>query len=112
VVFTKNHWEAAYLAPAIPLARGWERQVDRKVNSLFYEDEDGALNHFRYRTWLRRMCVRFIALPNAPLDYSARQEARLLRAGAGYLEPIHRSPRWRIWRVASMTPLSPTCDPG
>jgi hypothetical protein len=108
VVFTHNHWEAAYLAPAIPLARGWERQVDRKVNALFY-DKRRPLTHLRYRAWMRRMCVRYVALANAPLDYSAHQEARLLRQGAGYLTEIHRSERWRIWRVVRMTPLSPSC---
>ncbi len=110
VVFTHNHWEAAFVAPAVPLARGWERQVDRKVNALFY-DEERPLTHLRYRAWLRRMCVRYVALPAAPLDYSAEAEARLLRRGdAGYLTLVHASPRWRIWRVAPMTPLSPTCE--
>ena len=34
-----NHWEAADLAKVLPLARGWERQLDQKANPIFYDDE-------------------------------------------------------------------------
>ena len=37
VVPTAFHWEAAYVAPAFPLARGWERQLDTANNSIFYD---------------------------------------------------------------------------
>ena len=37
VAFTHNHWEAAHLATSVPLARGWERQLDEKANPLFYD---------------------------------------------------------------------------
>src|SRR6185503_7198271 len=37
VAFTHNHWEAAHLASVVPLARGWERQLDEKANPLFYD---------------------------------------------------------------------------
>ena len=33
---TVHHWESAYVAPAFPLARGWERQLDVAYNPLFY----------------------------------------------------------------------------
>ena len=29
IPFTDNHWESRWVAPHVPLARGWERQVDR-----------------------------------------------------------------------------------
>src|SRR5206468_5165444 len=32
VPFTRSHWEARYLAGRVPLARGWERQLDRDRN--------------------------------------------------------------------------------
>ena len=35
-----------------------------------------------YETWLRRTGVRYVFLPDDPLDYSARNEAALLRSGA------------------------------
>ena len=40
IPFTANHWEAAHVAPRVPLARGWERQLDRRYGALFY---DGTL---------------------------------------------------------------------
>ena len=39
VPMTVNHWEAADLAKVVPLARGWERQLDQKANPIFYDGE-------------------------------------------------------------------------
>src|SRR5439155_21434515 len=61
VPFTRSHWEARYLAERFPLARGWERQLDRDRNALFY---DGRLTAARLRRWLDAGAVRWIALPN------------------------------------------------
>jgi hypothetical protein len=102
VAFTRNHWEAAYLAPAVPLARGWERQLDEKANPLFYDDR--ALTPARYHRWLRRNAVRWVLLPNAPLDYSARQEAQLVAANPSYLRLKDRAPGWRIYAVRGTRP--------
>ena len=47
---------------------------------------------------MRQQGVSLIALPDAPLDYSARAEARLLRRGPpGYLREVWRSARWRLF---------------
>ena len=83
VPFTDNHWESANLAggaDGFPLARGWERQYDRKVNGLFYDGE--PLTATRYRRWLDANAVRFVALAEAPIDYSAAEEAALVRAAS------------------------------
>jgi hypothetical protein len=48
VVPTALHWEAAYVAPYFPLARGWERQLDTGANPIFYTP--GALTATSYRT--------------------------------------------------------------
>ena len=106
VPLTKNHWEAADLAKVVPLARGWERQLDAKANPIFYDDEQ--LTAGRYHEWLRENAVRFVALPNAPLDYSARSEAPLLEAGLDYLDLVYDSPRWRIWELRD--PVSPASN--
>ena len=82
---TRNHWEATYLAEDYPLARGWHRQLDRKVNPLFY-DSDHPLTPDAYRDWLRENAVRWVALPNAPLDFSATAERKLLLEGLPFLE--------------------------
>ena len=78
VPMTVNHWEAADLAKVVPLARGWERQLDQKANPIFYDDE--PLTASSYHDWLRENAVRWVALPNAPLDYSARGGGARARA--------------------------------
>jgi hypothetical protein len=102
VPLTRNHWEASYLARSYPLARGWHRQLDRKVNPLFYSGR--PLTAERYEAWLRDNAVRWVALPDAPLDFSAREERRLLLRGLPYLRAVHRSEHWRIWEVRDALP--------
>ena len=106
VPFTDNHWEAANLAggsDGFPLARGWERQLDRKVNGLFYDGE--PLTGARYRAWLDANAVRFVALADAPVDYSAAAEAQLVRDGLPYLRPVYRDRVWTVWEVREATPM-------
>jgi hypothetical protein len=108
VVATVDHWEARFLAPHVMLARGWERQLDRGRNGLFYGSErlDGAT----YRSWLEREAISYVALPDAPLDYSAKAEAALLEdpaAGSGaYLREVWHSRHWRLYAVADPAPLA------
>jgi hypothetical protein len=102
VVPTKFHWEAAYVAPLMPLARGWERQTDEAENPLFY----GASVHLdapTYRTWLLDNGVRFVALADAPLDFAGRAEGRLVRAGVPGLHLVWASPQWHLYEVAGST---------
>jgi len=102
VAFTKNHWEAARLATQVQLARGWERQLDQKVNPVFYDDRRFTTE--RYQWWLSRNAVRWVALPSAPLDYSAVAEARLLRRDPAFLRLAYSSPQWKIWEVKGASP--------
>jgi len=102
VAFTHNHWEVAHLATAVPLARGWERQLDEKANPLFYDGR--PLTPWRYHRWLRDAGVHWVALPDAPLDYSAEAEARLLERGLPYLRPAHDGDGWQIWEVRDPSP--------
>jgi MFS family permease len=103
---TVDHWEARWIAPQVMLARGWERQLDRRRNGLFYYNPTG-LNSASYRAWLRRSAVDYIALPDAPLDYSAHAEASLLRSGQlNYLHEIWRSKHWRLFAVLNPQPLA------
>jgi len=99
---TLNTWEAAYLAPEFQLARGWLGQLDRARNSVFYE---GKLTHERYHRWLRRNGVRYVALPDAPLQQDARPERRLIHSEPSYLEPRWSSAHWRVYEVADPRPL-------
>jgi hypothetical protein len=102
IPFTDSHWEAYRVAPAFPLARGWERQLDRAENPLFY---DGRLSAATYDRWLHADAIRYVALPDARLDASAQREAALIRAGQPYLHLVMRAPHWRVYAVADPTPL-------
>ena len=92
---TYRHWEAAYVAPQLSLARGWERQLDYAYNGQFY---DGTLTAAGFRDWLTGNAVEFVALPDAKLDPSSMVEARLLEAGQPYLQPVWHNAHWRVWR--------------
>jgi len=98
VVPTALHWEAAYVAPSFPLARGWERQLDTANNAIFYDP--GQLTPASYRSWLFANGVRFVALPDVPLDYAALAEARLVRAGVPGVQLVWHSAHWRVYSVA------------
>ncbi|ADB49226.1 hypothetical protein [Conexibacter woesei] len=102
IPFTKLHWESRHVAPTHELARGWERQLDHKVNPLFY---DGELTPARYRAWLHEMAVRWVALPDTRFDYSARAEARLVAGGLPYLREAWSGGGWKVYAVEDPTPL-------
>ena len=54
--------------------------------------------------WLRDSAVRWVALPTAPLDYSAEAEAKLLADGLPYLRLAHRTSDWEIWELRDAAP--------
>jgi hypothetical protein len=103
VPFTQSHWEAVFLGTSLSLARGWERQLDNKYDAVFYAP---LLTPSAYRDWLTSTAVRFVALPDAPLDVSSRQEAALTRRGLPFLHPVFASAHWRVYAVAGTQPLA------
>jgi hypothetical protein len=100
---TANHWESAYLAPSFELARGWLRQLETTRDEIFYGDE--PLTAGAYRAWLHDNAIRYVALPDAPLDYSSVAERRLILSGPAFLEPRWRSQDWRVYEVRDAAPL-------
>jgi hypothetical protein len=102
IPFTRFHWEAYQVAPRFPLARGWERQLDIKYNPLFY---GGPLTPATYDAWLHELAVRYVAVPDASLDFSAKREVHLIDRGLPYLRPVFRSRHWRVYAVADPTPI-------
>lgn len=106
VIPVEHHWEAAYLPRDIYIARGWERQLDRKLNALFYEDENGPLTADAYRHWLDDLAVGYVALPHSELDYAGEAEARLIAAGLPYLQKVFASEDWTVYRVDDPEPLA------
>jgi hypothetical protein len=102
IPFTRFHWEAYQVAPRFPLARGWERQLDIKYNHLFY---GGPLTPDTYNAWLHTLAVRYVAVPNASLDFSARKETALIDRGLSYLKLVFKTPNWRVYAVRDPTPM-------
>jgi hypothetical protein len=100
---TANHWESAYLATKFELARGWLRQLDTTRDDLFYDDKE--LDAGSYGAWLRANAISYVALPDAPLDYSSVAERRLILAEPSYLDLRFRSAHWRIYEVRDPKPL-------
>ncbi|GAA0603287.1 MFS transporter [Sporichthya brevicatena] len=103
IIDPASHWSAAYVAPTVPIARGWDRQADRAANPLFY---DGTLTADSYRTWLHELAVRWVALPSeGSLDYAAQAEADLVRSGLPYLTPVWSNASWQLFQVTDAAPL-------
>ena len=78
----------------VPLARGWERQLDQKANPLFYDGRAADAGRATTR-WLRENAVRWVALPErAARLLRARRRRELLERGAAVpASSVHESPR-------------------
>jgi hypothetical protein len=95
VPFTAAHWEAAYIAPELPLARGWERQLDHRYNQVLYDEN---LDHTQYRSWLLQNGVSFVAVPDVPLEGEADREAALVPT-APFLHLVWQNEHWKLYEV-------------
>ncbi|MCW2613634.1 MAG: putative integral rane protein, partial [Frankiales bacterium] len=105
VVPLRDHGEAAFVAPVVPLARGWSRQVDTDRNRLFY---DGPLSAQEYEQWLRDNGVDAVALgPSARADVGGQAERALLLIGSVEgLEKTWSDDQWTVWRFNPAQPLA------
>ena len=100
-----HHWESAYVPHGLYIARGWERQLDRKLNPLFYQT--APITGVQYRSWLDDLGVGYVAVPRAPLDYAALGEKRLVKKGPPrYLERVFQSENWTVYAVRNPSPLA------
>jgi hypothetical protein len=96
IPFTEHHYEAAYVAPSVGLARGWERQLDMLDNPIFYAPQLDAVT---YHQWLLDAGVELVALPDVALDPSAAAEADVIAGRPAYLRPVWHDAHWQVWRV-------------
>jgi hypothetical protein len=98
-----GHWEAAYLARTVPLARGWLRQVDTELNDdVFYKHKPTAAT---YQQFLRDNAVEYVAVPDARLTFYGKRESSLISTDLSYLEPIWKNDHWTLYRVANAVPV-------
>jgi hypothetical protein len=106
VVPLRDHGEAAFVAPVVPLARGWSRQEDTVRNPLFY---NGNLSARRFEQWLLREGVDHVALaPSARVDGGGRAERALLLVGSvPGLRLLWSDEDWLVWRFESGQSLAP-----
>jgi hypothetical protein len=103
VVPLQDHWESAYVAAAVPLARGWLRQVDVDRNPIFYADR---LEPAAYTAWLRSNAVSYVAVaPGSTPDRWARAEADLVATGVPALRRIWNDRTWVLYAVTDPQPL-------
>ncbi|HTU80395.1 MAG TPA: hypothetical protein VMF09_16725 [Solirubrobacteraceae bacterium] len=103
VPLTRSHWEAALLAPSVPLARGWDKQMEERYDGALLAH---GLTAGGYERWLDEQAVSYVALPDLPSDPSSAREAQLIRAGLPYLREVFKSSHWRVYRVLRATPLA------
>jgi hypothetical protein len=99
---TENRWEAAYVAPKYPLARGWLRQLESEDIDLF---TDGNLTPEAYRRWLDGHAVSYVAVADATPDYIAEDEVQLVADGLPYLDEVWSNEHWRLFAVDDPQPL-------
>jgi hypothetical protein len=103
VPFTRSHWESALLAPQVELARGWQRQLDKRYDIAL---DSQNLTPGQYRRWLYGDAVSYVALPDVPLDGSSLNEARVIASSPPFLREVFHSAHWRVYRVLGAPPLA------
>jgi hypothetical protein len=99
---TEDHREAALLSPYVNLARGWNTQLDMQRGRFFY---DGTFSSAKYRAWLDRWAVGFVAVADTEPDRYGAAEARLVESRPEWLEPVWSDAHWRVYRVRDAVPL-------
>src|SRR4029079_4826027 len=108
VVEPQTKGGAWHIGESIPVARGWERQVDVVDNPIFYDDDaqrdvcdtpifydDDALDAASYRQWLDQLAVAYVAVPDAKLDFASVDEAALIKGGLPYLAEVWHNADWK-----------------
>lgn len=106
---TRNRFEADYVAPRFPLARGWLRQSESADFDLF---TGGNLTASPYHAWLQDHGVSYVALADADADYLAKDEDEMIRDGLPYLHQVWSNDDWRLFRLEDAVGLvSPATDP-
>lgn len=92
-----GHWDSVYLARGVPLARGWLRQTDVRLNDdVFYRHPPTPST---YWTFLQDNAVQYVAVPDAALTDFGAAEAKLIDSRLSYLEAAWTNEHWTLYRV-------------
>jgi hypothetical protein len=102
IPLTRNHWETSFVAAQVPLARGWERQLDTDYDGVLYQP---TLTAAAYHEWLLSTGVRYVALPDVPLDTASAGEWRVLVSDPSWLTPVWHDAHWQVWALADPASL-------
>jgi hypothetical protein len=102
VVPTLRRGEAAFVAPVVPIARGWSRQVDTGRNPIFF---DGTLNADTYQKWLDDDAISYVAISNGSHEWAATDEATLVRHRLPYLQAVWSDRTWTLYAVTNPQPV-------
>jgi len=109
VVALDTHWEAYHFSiSGFAITRGWYRQADAQHNEVLNTDDFSAA---AYVSWLRKMGVRDVYLPNAPLDWSGDRESQILRTSPAFTL-VWRSADWSVYRLRRPSPIAVARDGG
>ena len=96
VVALDTHWEAYYFSvDGYPITRGWYRQDDALHNDVLRRDDFATEE---YTAWLREMAVRYVYLPEAPLDHSGKRETEILTTSPEFTV-VASVPGWTIYEL-------------
>ena len=103
VVPTQRHWETVYVATELPLARGWERQLDMGRNADLLRDRARPRRVPPMAARPRRAVRR----PRRRADRPVRRGRRPSSSARGlpFLEPVWHDDHWRLWRVVDAEPM-------
>jgi hypothetical protein len=102
VVPTLRRGEAAFVAPVVPIARGWSRQLDTGRHQIFYNE---TLNPDTYRKWLDDNAISYVAISNGPYEWASAEEATLVRGGLPYLQKVWSNRTWTLYAVTNLQPV-------
>lgn len=97
-----GHWDSYFVARSVPLARGWLRQVDTKLNGTVLYDH--APTAATYRSFLDDNAVEYVAVPDARLSSFGRREVASL-ATMPYLQKVWTGSHWTLYSVDNAVPI-------
>ena len=85
-----------------PSQKGGRDKSTPGATPIFY---DGTLNADTYRKWLDDNAISYVAISQGPYDWSAPDEATLVRHGLPYLQAVWSDQNWTLYAVTNPKPV-------